>query len=70
MAQANAKVAAQLYTAATKGQNVNAMIFWLKARANWQDKVEITGPGGQAGEPKRILIEFVDARAGGEDDPI
>jgi hypothetical protein len=37
LAIANSEVAGRLYTAATKGGNIVAMIFWLKSRAGWRD---------------------------------
>lgn len=40
-AQATANVAKTLYQQATKG-NVAAMIFWMKARAGWREKHDIT----------------------------
>ena len=43
--QANAKMAETLYKAGING-SVGAMIFWLKARANWRERHEITGPEG------------------------
>jgi hypothetical protein len=38
--RANAKVAAKLFRKATEGDDLSAMIFWLKTRAKWRDKVE------------------------------
>ena len=38
MAEANAKVAQSLFKQATSG-NTAAAIFWMKARANWTEKV-------------------------------
>ena len=38
MAEANAKVAQSLFKQATGG-NTAAAIFWMKARANWTEKV-------------------------------
>jgi len=34
--RANAKVAAKLFRKATEGDDLSAMIFWLKTRAKWQ----------------------------------
>lgn len=39
--EANAKVAESLFRQATTG-NVAAAIFWLKARAKWTERVEMT----------------------------
>tara|TARA_R100000963_G_C4625403_1_gene91766 strand:+ start:386 stop:763 length:378 start_codon:yes stop_codon:yes gene_type:complete len=36
-AQANAKVAANLFKQATEGNNITASIFWLKCQAGWKD---------------------------------
>jgi len=41
--EASAKVAQSLYQSATTGNNTTAQIFWLKARAGWSEKIEITG---------------------------
>lgn len=47
LAEANAKVAQSLFKQATTG-NTAAAIFWMKARANWSEKIvqEISGPDG------------------------
>lgn len=36
--RANAKVAAKLFKKATDGDDLSAMIFWLKTRAKWREK--------------------------------
>lgn len=36
--RANAKVAAKLFRKATEGDDLSAMIFWLKTRAKWREK--------------------------------
>jgi hypothetical protein len=36
--EANAKVAKSLFKQATDGENVTAMIFWLKTRAGWREQ--------------------------------
>jgi len=36
--RANAKVAAKLFKKATEGDDLSAMIFWLKTRARWREK--------------------------------
>lgn len=36
--RANAKVAAKLFRKATEGDDLSAMIFWLKTRARWREK--------------------------------
>ena len=39
--EATTKVAQSLFNMATKGNNVAAAIFWMKARAGWREKHEI-----------------------------
>ncbi|CAB4152205.1 hypothetical protein UFOVP685_23 [uncultured Caudovirales phage] len=36
--RANAKVAAKLFRKATEGDDLSAMIFWLKTRGKWREK--------------------------------
>lgn len=36
--RANAKVAAKLFRKATEGDDLTAMMFWLKTRAKWREK--------------------------------
>ena len=43
MVEANVKVAQSLFQMATSGKNVAAAIFWMKARAGWREKQEVTG---------------------------
>lgn len=50
-----AKVANSLYEQAMRG-NVTAAIFYLKARANWSDRVELTHTGSDGG-PVKFIIE-------------
>lgn len=38
LVRANAKVAAKLFRKATDGDDLSAMIFWLKTRARWREK--------------------------------
>lgn len=40
--EATAKVAQSLFNMATAGGNVAAAIFWMKARAGWREKQEVT----------------------------
>lgn len=42
MTEANTKVAQTLFTMATVDKNVAAAIFWMKARAGWREKHEVT----------------------------
>ena len=44
--RANVKIAETLYKAALDG-SVGALIFWLKARAKWRERHEISGPDGE-----------------------
>jgi hypothetical protein len=39
--EATTKVAQSLFNMATKGNNVAAAIFWMKARAGWRENQEI-----------------------------
>lgn len=50
-----AKVANALYEQAMKG-NTAAAIFYLKARANWSDRVEVAHTG-EGGGPIKFIIE-------------
>ncbi len=56
---ATAKVAESLYNQALSG-NTAAMIFWMKCRAGWAERHEISGPNGGGIE---ITINRKDARA-------
>ncbi len=38
--RANAKVAAKLFRKATEGEDLTAMIFWLKTRGKWRETSE------------------------------
>ncbi|MBP0495708.1 hypothetical protein [Roseomonas indoligenes] len=40
--EATAKVGQSLYRMATEGGSVAAAIFWMKARAGWREKHEVT----------------------------
>lgn len=42
MAEANVKIAQSLFNMATTGNNVAAAIFWMKARAGWREKHDVT----------------------------
>jgi hypothetical protein len=42
MTEANTKVAQTLFNMATVDKNVAAAIFWMKARAGWREKHEVT----------------------------
>lgn len=56
--QANAAVAKALFTKATKGNDTAAMIFWLKARANWREKQ----PEGSGATAEQIAAAVVAMR--------
>ena len=57
MAEANAKVAQSLFKQATGG-NTGAAIFWMKARANWSERVinEHTGANGAPLPPTVVNV--------------
>jgi len=59
--QANAAVAKALFTKATKGNDTAAMIFWLKARANWREKQPEQAEGDDAPMPTRVTVQASDA---------
>jgi hypothetical protein len=44
--EANVRVAQSLFNMATKGGNVAAQIFWLKARAGWREPPRDANVGG------------------------
>ncbi|MGB5811740.1 MAG: hypothetical protein WBG86_14480 [Polyangiales bacterium] len=44
--QANANVARALYRNATREGNTQAQVFWMKARANWKDRLDVSGGVG------------------------
>jgi hypothetical protein len=52
--EATAKVGQTLFQMATSGQNTAATIFWMKARAGWREKHEVTI------RPERPLREISD----------
>ena len=56
---ATADVAGKLYSLAMDG-NVAACIFWMKARAGWSERVELTGKGGKDLMPKLDLTDRVE----------
>ena len=57
--KANVQVAKALFTKATGGDTA-AMIFWLKARAKWSEKVVETDDDAPA--PVKVEVRVVDAR--------
>jgi hypothetical protein len=49
--EATAKVAQSLFRMATQGGNVAAAIFWMKARAGWRERHDVTlRPGAPLAE--------------------
>lgn len=56
--EANAKVAQTLFTMATVDRNVAAVIFWLKARAGWREKLPVE-PLGADGAQDSVPNTFV-----------
>ena len=53
-AKANLSVAKSLYGRATGGKDTIASIFWLKARAGWQDTTKTV----HEGLPENITVSF------------
>ena len=45
-AEGTARVAQTLFQMATVDKNVSAVIFWMKARAGWREKVAVSGEDG------------------------
>lgn len=52
--RANAKVAAKLFRKATDGDDLSAMIFWLKTRAKWREKDD------QSSVSEKIVERLID----------
>ena len=75
LTKANTRVAGKLFSAAmgsdavfdaagniiqpARPPNTGAQIFWLKARAGWSERHELSGPGGIPLAPTPLVIEFV-----------
>ncbi len=57
--EATMEVAKSLYNLAVGG-NVAACIFWMKARAGWTERHEVTGKGGKDLIPKLDLDDRVE----------
>jgi hypothetical protein len=57
--EATCAVARTLHGLATGG-NVAACIFWMKARAGWSERVEVTGKDGKDLIPKLDLSDRVE----------
>ena len=60
--EANATVAQSLFWMATKGKNVAAAIFWMKARAHWRETSE-TEVSGKNGGPIEFTFRWEDPPA-------
>ena len=62
-AEGTAKVAQSLFTAATTERNVTAMIFWMKAKAGWRERVDAThqflGSDGMPVDTRRPIESFL-----------
>ena len=55
-AEGTAKVAQTLFQLATVDRNVSAVVFWMKARAGWRERVDNTHQLlGADGQPVEIL---------------
>ena len=54
VARANFKVARSLYGRASGGKDTIASIFWLKARAGWEDRQRVQ----HEGLPEKITVSF------------
>jgi hypothetical protein len=59
-AESKHKVLSKLYEAATSGENINATLFWAKARYGWRDT-------GTPPPPPAAPINFIVQIAGKED---
>jgi hypothetical protein len=55
VARANFKVARSLYGRASGGKDTIASIFWLKARAGWEDRQRVQ----HEGLPEKITVSFM-----------
>jgi hypothetical protein len=56
-AEANAQVAQTLYQMATSGKNIAATIFWLKARARWQER---GGSAPPVAAPPLVIMTYAE----------
>jgi len=57
--EANAKVAAALFTMATVDKNVAAAIFWMKARAGWREKPLPDEEPAKDQVPQRMVVSWI-----------
>src|ERR1700738_620940 len=63
VAEANAMISGSLFTAAKAG-NITAMIFWLKTRAHWRERVAANDPSAtaDAGSNSDMVLVLPDNR--------
>jgi hypothetical protein len=54
--EATAKVGQSLFRMATEGNNVAAAIFWMKARAGWREKHDVTVSAGEGAPMVMVYI--------------
>ena len=61
VAEANAMISGSLFTAAKAG-NIAAMIFWLKARAHWRERLPADGlaANADAGSDSDVVLVLPD----------
>jgi hypothetical protein len=65
--EATAKVAQSLFRMATEGRSVAAAIFWMKARAGWRERHDVTlRPGAPLAELSDAELQRI-ALGGGAD---
>lgn len=57
--EANAKVAAALFTMATVDKNVAAAIFWMKAGAGWREKPLPDEEPAKDQVPQRMVVSWI-----------
>jgi len=62
LARANASVGGALFNKAVKDKDTSAMIFWMKTRGKWSEKVEVSGPDGGS-IPVAIQRTIVDPKS-------
>ena len=63
MAQANATIGGALFNKA-KGGDTTAMIFWMKTRAGWKEKLEVSGD--QENPIRHVIERRIVHRASGD----
>ena len=68
--EATAKVAQSLFQLATVDKNVAAAIFWMKARAGWREKHEVTVSAKPVREMTDAELEWLIQAAQDEDQAV